>query len=85
LGLDPHIKYRAHFLLSLHPNYTKETNMDPNVALSKLRAALSDDPANLGTNGITARMSDAAESFDALDTWLKAGGFLPVEWHGPLR
>lgn len=46
--------------------------MDPNATLDDLRDVLHNDPAYAD--------SSATELFDALDEWLKRGGFLPRDW-----
>jgi hypothetical protein len=43
--------------------------MDPNATLDLLRDELE-----------RGELECAAELFDALDTWLKRGGFLPSDW-----
>lgn len=56
--------------------------MDPNEALKRMRelareamaAESGGEPADLG------RMSELAEQFQALDSWLTNGGFLPDGW-----
>lgn len=62
--------------------------MDPEIALTKLRNAIrkaqqrqTDDTAYplacVVENSIVA---DVVESFEALDGWLRAGGFKPADW-----
>jgi hypothetical protein len=49
--------------------------MDPNATLAIIRANVSaivwDDEADI---------TELAEAFEALDEWLKTGGFMPTEW-----
>lgn len=44
--------------------------MDPNVALSQLRAAFE-----------TGNYDEAYDAFENLDHWLSRGGFLPAAWN----
>jgi hypothetical protein len=50
--------------------------MDPNEALIKAREALK----RYCVSGDEAEASDLADAFEALDTWLSKGGFLPDAW-----
>lgn len=43
--------------------------MDPNLTLAQLREAIDTGDVDL-----------TRELFDALDTWLQRGGFVPVPW-----
>ncbi len=54
--------------------------MDPNTALQLLRrntmaVSLTEDKEELAAIAV-----EMAEIFQALDDWLKKGGFLPVNW-----
>jgi hypothetical protein len=63
--------------------------VDPNVALAELREAVeelrSTSNSALGMPGDEAALANAAEDvaerFEALDTWLAGGGFLPADWN----
>lgn len=49
--------------------------MDPNETLSTLREALDGDPdENFYSYDV------AVEAFQALDSWISNGGFLPHDW-----
>lgn len=49
--------------------------MDPNATLAIIRAHV-----NAIAWGDEVDMTEFAEAVDALDEWLKTGGFLPTEW-----
>lgn len=56
--------------------------MDPNGALQRIRAIVSDweDPEGSGLDAWD--MERALELFSGLDQWLTNGGYLPAEWQG---
>jgi hypothetical protein len=58
--------------------------MDPNEALKQLRekAAYALD-GNWAVGDMNAVAIDLAEQFQALDEWLRSGGFLPGAWAIP--
>jgi hypothetical protein len=63
--------------------------MDPNEALKNARAALvrfrrAPSPSLDACTALDAA-DDLADAFQALDTWLTYGGFLPDEWKGECK
>jgi len=55
--------------------------MDPNPTLNKLRELTKENsPAPMCGMGCGDVIDEFAENFDALDGWLKRGGFLPTAW-----
>jgi hypothetical protein len=51
--------------------------MDPDTALDRMRAAAA---RILDREVVDQDADDLAEAFEALDGWLRAGGFLPQSW-----
>lgn len=62
--------------------------MDPDAALLALRTAITEaqDAADGDSNDEEIEAwQTVGELFDALDEWLRAGGFLPKEWRDRRR
>jgi len=62
----------------------KEPEMDPNIALDKLRELCREhitDETDIGLFRTEDRALSICEQFEALDQWLSNGGLLPSEWH----
>lgn len=58
--------------------------MDPTANLAEQRAIVARIIGNDETEGDpSADWSRLAELVDALDTWIRNGGFLPEQWQGP--
>jgi len=61
--------------------------MDPNETLRKARAAagaliaLIDGSESSVDDRLLTEAEDLAEAFQALDSWLSRGGFLPTAWN----
>lgn len=55
--------------------------MDPNATLKNLRAALDKISLAVPLSEFGDDIEDALTAFDALDEWLKSGGFLPEDWN----
>lgn len=51
--------------------------MDPNVTLERIRNILSTPYQDSDGDDLFSELCDLIE---ALDTWLSAGGFLPIAW-----
>lgn len=54
--------------------------MDPTAALHDLREAIRDAENPDQYTDREVAIEQVAASFEALDTWLSNGGFLPAEW-----
>lgn len=54
--------------------------MDPTAALHDLREAIHDAENPDQYTDREVAIEQVAASFEALDTWLSNGGFLPAEW-----
>lgn len=55
--------------------------MDPNANLEEQRGIIACIQAGMYTADDVSRLADLAE---ALDEWLKRGGFLPRDWRAPM-
>jgi hypothetical protein len=61
--------------------------MDPNVTLKELRTLtkqtihLSENPEVGVEHDLVGLSMELAERFEALDTWIRRGGFLPADWN----
>lgn len=53
--------------------------MDPDTCLEELRQLLGTKP----DMSLETLVNSVREKFDALDGWLKSGGFLPEDWSRP--
>lgn len=56
--------------------------MDPDDTLEEIRTAIK--MLDEDENGVEA-LSILTQSVEALDEWLKQGGFLPFDWRNALR
>lgn len=57
--------------------------MDPSIALAEFRRSLEDLGVAIETEDQYATedaLTGVQENFNALDGWLKSGGFLPEDW-----
>jgi hypothetical protein len=55
--------------------------MDPNEVLKRLREYVKDwSEATLNRDDSADDLDTVLDLFDALDTWIAAGGFIPRDW-----
>lgn len=54
--------------------------MDPEAALINMREAIAAVRSAPNPEALLIASTSLADAADALDGWLKSGGFLPLEW-----
>ena len=54
--------------------------MDPTVTLAKIRKLIKEVAVTPADAGALAVARDLAEHVEALDEWIKNGGYLPEQW-----
>jgi len=54
--------------------------MDPEAALINMREAVMAVRSAVTVDDLVVESDNLANAADALDDWLKSGGFLPLEW-----
>jgi hypothetical protein len=56
--------------------------MDPDAALAELREFVAEvkEQREYSVGELETFLSSFAKHFEALDNWLKRGGFLPADW-----
>lgn len=60
--------------------------MDPNECLKRLREcvrAMDEASTRMDSQRVLEEADELVEVFDALDGWLRKGGFVPLDWQQP--